>query len=718
MTSENNFVCDDNDLFAIFLEEAREQIEVLDQGLVSLEHEPGNIELIQSIFRAAHTLKGSSGAMGLRQIAHLTHAMEDVLHCVREGTLEVTSEIADALLEGLDLLRAMEKDLEEGRSEVLTSEDEPAIALTLHAIATSASVEKIEQAPVIMLPTAISSACEDNGQVAVLVQFCPECQMPGIRALMVLRELEGLGTILSLEPTREALDRGEIGDRMLIADLRTQADEALIRQRIDKVAEIAWARVARGATAESVKLDAPSRNEAADDRRSAVDRRSADDRRVSGQNGVQHQHGQPQQTIRVGIDVLDRIMNLVGELVLDRTRVAQLKNELPEAHRNEEFVRSLDAVSQHLGSIVEELHEQIMKARMLPVSQLFNRFPRMVRDISHQLHKEVNFVVEGENELLDRSVIEKLVDPLTHMLRNAVDHGLETPEERERMEKPRCGTVMLTARRIEEHVLIEVTDDGPGINVQRLKEKALAMSVINQERMQSMNDQEACGLIFASGLSTAKAVSDVSGRGVGMDVVKRNIDELNGSIIVDSTPNLGTRVTIKIPLTLAIVRALIVRVGQVSMAIPLSHIEESLEQDSERLQSVKGVAMMQWRNSVVPVVHMTDALPGCGFGRQQAQARLIIVRYDNRVAALAVDDIVGHQEIVVKPLGSYLGEIPGLAGATILGNGRVALILDIGKLFDSGYLQQAMNRRPTFGADLAPAGLTPLSEQVLAAQCA
>lgn len=692
MANTDQCTIEDGELYAIFLEEAREQIENLDQGLVNLEREPHNHELIHGIFRAAHTLKGSSGAMGLRQMANLTHAMEDVLDCIREGKMTVTTTIADHLLQGLDLLRAMEKDLEEGHGEQLSSGDVPPIADTLRAIAHGdfaveppptepakpkkgrkgvATKELIPPTEVLTAKLAPALVALPDTQVGILVNFTEDCPMPAIRAIMVLRQLSTMGQALTVTPTEEEIDRGLIGHRLLIT-LQTDSTEEVLRQQISKVAEVEWARVARGATAAGMRLDLPAREDLRKDD-------ASDEKKIGGAI-------QTQQTVRVNVDVLDRIMNLVGELVLDRTRVAQLKNELPEQHQNEEFIRDLDAVSQHLGSIVEELHEQIMQARMLPVSQLFNRFPRMVRDISRQLAKEVNFIIEGENEFLDRSIIEKLVDPLTHILRNAVDHGLESPTERAALEKNPCGTVRLSAQRKEEHISIEVSDDGPGIHVDRLKEKAISSGLLNLERAQTMTDQEAYSLIFASGLSTAKQVSDVSGRGVGMDVVKRNIDAINGSILVESTPGIGTKMTIKIPLTLAIVRALIVRVGQVSMAIPLSHIEESLESSGAQLHSVRGYSVLQWRNTVVPIIHLADALPGCGEG--QSREQLIIVRYDNRVVGLAVDEIIGHQEIVVKPLGNYLGEVPGLAGATILGNGRVALILDIGKLFESGFLKQ------------------------------
>ncbi|MHB9130777.1 MAG: chemotaxis protein CheA [Armatimonadota bacterium] len=679
MSDENLFDTSDSELFNVFLEEAREQIDVLDRGLVRLEREQDNTELIQGIFRAAHTLKGSSATMGLRQMANLTHAMEDVLDKVREHALTVTADVGDMLLQGLDLLRGMQHAVEEGRGETLTGNEPIPIAVELRALATNGGkpteAKEAEQG--------VSLQALPTEQVALLVNFAEDCQMPGIRAFLVLRQLEQLGTLCFCSPSREEIDQNAISNRLLLT-VETECSEEQLRQAAMQVAEVEWVRVARGTAAAGMRIDMPSREELTQEEQidgSVGERRTT---QTQPTNGIQ-----PQQSVRVSVETLDRIMNLVGELVLDRTRVAQLKEELPEEQRNEDFIHDLDTVSQHLGTIVEELHEQVMRARMLPVSQLFSRFPRMVRDISRKLGKEVEFQVDGEDELLDRSVIEKLVDPLTHLLRNAVDHGLESPDEREDIGKPRCGTIQLTARRREEHVLIEVSDDGPGLDANRLKEKAVAAGVISAAQAQAMNEQEAYSLIFASGFSTAKQVTDVSGRGVGMDVVKKNIDSVNGSIQIDSQYGFGTTMTLKIPLTLAIIRALIVRVGQVYMAVPITMVEETIVTQRRQVHSIRGRGVVRWRDIVVPVIRLCEALPGCGISSQRDALQLVAVRYESRVACLAVDDIVGHQEIVVKPLGSFLGEIPGLAGATILGSGRVALILDISKLFDSGLLQQA-----------------------------
>jgi two-component system chemotaxis sensor kinase CheA len=498
--------------------------------------------------------------------------------------------------------------------------------------------------------------------------------MPSIRAYMAIREMEKLGEIQKTVPAREQIDAGVVGHRLLMA-VTSECPEEIIRQKLTSISEIEWVRIAHGKAGSSFTLDMPARH------------KKDQQEEVAESNQVGVGVVQQQQTVRVNVDILDNIMNLVGELVLSRTRMVQIKDDLGEAHPTDERLLDLDIVTQQLGSVVSELHAQVLQARMLPVSSLFNRYPRMIRDICRTMNKEVDFQITGENELLDRSVIEKLVDPLTHLLRNAVDHGMEMPDEREAMGKPRTGVVKLSAQRQEESVLIHISDDGPGINAEKLKEKAIAAGIVSQERAATMSQNETFSLIFASGLSTAKAVSDVSGRGVGMDVVKRNIDAINGIVMVESDQGIGTNMTLKIPLTLAILRALVVKVGQTYMAVPLSTIEETLNIKKDAVNTIRGMAMMRWREHVVPVIHLIEIMPGCGKPDELSSYPMIVVRHSDKIAALCVDGIVGHQEIVVKPLGAFVGEIPGVGGSTILGNGKVALIVDIGSLFESGLLR-------------------------------
>lgn len=691
----------DGDLLPIFLEEAREQIDSLDQGLVRLEREPGNVELIQGIFRAAHTLKGSSAAMGLTQMAELTHAMEDVLDRIRGGTLGVNTTVVDALLQGLDLLRTLEQAVEDGSME---SCDDAGFARTvdsLHAAREGRTPGMTPAGDVVLETPGSAGNTAPLGvipetQVALLVNFTSDCGMPGIRAFMIVNALDRFASVVRMIPSQDEIDQGKIAERLLLV-VESDALEDDIINAVMGVGEVCWMRSGRGMEAAGLYLHMEYRDDNDTCMLGApVDSSPAKPASMAALHEVatpsaatSGAHAPQQQTIRVSVETLDSIMNLVGELVLDRTRVMQLKEELRERYPNDNKLGELDSVSQHLESIVGELHEQIFQTRLLPVSQLFNRFPRMVRDLTHNLGKSVDFILEGESERVDRTVIERLVDPLTHILRNSVDHGMETPEVREARGKPHTGRVVLSARRQEDNVLIAVQDDGPGIDADRLRAKALERGLITPAQAENMTRQDIFGLIFVSGFSTAAVVSDVSGRGVGMDVVKRNVEGLGGSIVVDSELGQGTTVTLKIPLTLAIVRALIVRVGEVAMALPLSQVEETLSLDRQLVHLVRDGALISWRDQVVPLVPLHGAFPGCGEHAESDTYNVVAVRSEGRILCLAVDAIIGHQEIVVKPLGAFLGEVPGMAGATILGNGRVALIVDLASLSARGLLAQA-----------------------------
>ncbi len=637
---------------------------------MQLERDPENRDLVQAIFRATHTLKGSSAAMGLTAMAELLHAMEDVLSLVREGALAVTAPIIDTLLFSLDRLHVLEQGLATQQTAVLEGPETAQVVQALHALL-AAPVPLASAQP---LPPA---APLPDGCVTLRVGFTPDCQLPDIRAYMVLQALGRLGDVVYSDPTAAQIDAGEVGTPLLLTvALRTMQDEATLHQAVAKIIDVAevstlhdGAPPAPAAPPVPVAAPAPA---AAEDAPAPV----------SAPAGSQ--------TVRVNVETLDSIMNLVGEMVLDRTRVERLTEELRGARVEDETVRELDTVAHHLGAIVRDLHEQVLETRMLQVRQLFNRFPRLVRDLCHTLGKDVTLELEGENERLDRSVIEKLVDPLTHILRNSLDHGMETPAARAAAGKAPTGTVRLTARRSEGYILIQVQDDGPGINLARVTEKARAAGLVSAETLAGMSRQEQLGLIFASGLSTAQAVSDVSGRGVGMDVVKRNIEALSGAILVQSEAGRGTTMTLKIPLTLAIVRALLVRVGQVSLAIPLAFVEETMRVPRQSLHSVRGCGLLQWRDRVVPVVPLGHIFPGCGTASTRSMLHLVAIGYMNQLICLAVDGITGHQEIVVKSLGGYLGKIPGLAGATILGNGHVALIADVGNLFEQQLIADAL----------------------------
>lgn len=393
------------------------------------------------------------------------------------------------------------------------------------------------------------------------------------------------------------------------------------------------------------------------------------------------------QTVRVDVARLDTLLNLVGELVIDRTRIAQLGREFEARFHHDELIDSLLETAGHIGRITDELQEHIMKARMLPIEQVFNRFPRMVRDLAQKFGKEVRLIMEGQETELDRSVIEIISDPLIHMLRNSVDHGIEPPDEREAKGKPRQGTIRLSARHEENYILIEIEDDGKGIDPSKLRQVAVQKGVLSQEAAERLSDREAINLIFTPGFSTAQQITEVSGRGVGMDIVRSNIQRVGGIVEVDSVPGKGTRFSIRLPLTLAIIRALLVSIAEQVYALPLSSVLETLKVHPEQIQFVAGQPAIVLRGRTLPLISLKAHFYGSIWKEDLTQSSqpmfIVVVGLGEKQLGLVVSRLIGEQEIVIKSLSRHLGDISGFSGATILGDGKVALIVEIAELFQN-----------------------------------
>ncbi len=513
----------------------------------------------------------------------------------------------------------------------------------------------------------------------VMVRLSADCQMRSIRAHLVLNALESIGRVLRTDPPREEIAAGRLGQEFRVVLAYDGENEAITRV-LASVSEVEHVEVAsdpRVADVGPAGRGKPAREVAAMARRA-------------------------DQTVRVNVARLDALMNLVGELVIDRTRVSQLGMDLEARCGSTELVQHLREAALHMGRIVGDLQEEVMKARMLPIAQLFQRFPRMVRDLARKMGKEAELILEGEETELDRSVIEEMVDPLTHLLRNAVDHGAEDPEQRERSGKPRTARIILSARQLENHIVIEVTDDGAGIDVERLKESAVRKGVLSPSAAAVLPRDEALQLAFAPGLSTAGAVSDVSGRGVGMDVVKSNVSRLHGSVRIRTRAGVGTTMAVSLPLTLAISQSLLVTVGGATAAIPLVYVVETARVPREELSTIQGRLVMPFRGRVLPLVALSEVLQekravsglksrntSPGSIRDRSLIRIVVTRSGDQEIGLIVDTLVGEQEVVLKPLGAVLGDTIGISGATILGNGTVALVLDVASLIDRGGVRAA-----------------------------
>lgn len=669
----------------VFIDELEEKIQVINDGLLALERDEGNPDIIQEIFRAAHTVKGSSGIMGYQGMASLTHEMENLFDKIRHGEIHVTSPMINVLFEALDTLKDL-KDEVTGEGPVVD---------------TTRVVEKIkafvqgngqgEQAvPQGIQPTAPIAESTPNrrwieiGEVEeivireaelrgfqcfrVAIDIDRDCQMKNVRAFLVFETLQQNGDILKSEPSAEDIQDGkyDIGFQVLLI---TKEDADRIKNLMLTISEV---------TAAEVQPVVLQQGEAYAEK---TDTKIVETAPTARENGTAKQQEAADKksvkTVRVDVTKLDNLMNLVGELVIDRTRLNRFAEIFESRFGSDDLVEAINEISNHLGQVTGDLQEQIMKARMLPVAQLFNRFPRMVRDTAQKLNKEIDFVVEGKETELDRNVIEVIGDPLIHLIRNSIDHGIETPEERLAAGKPAIGTLLLKASYAESHIVITVQDDGRGIDANKIRNKAVEMGFVDRETAERMSDREALQLIFKAGLSTKNnEVSDLSGRGVGMDVVNTAIEQINGTVELDTKLGVGTTITIRLPLTLAIIRALMITLGKQVYAFPLTNVSETIRITDKDIRRIGNNEVIVVRDRILPLARLGQMFncPDCA---EDNKMFVVILGSGDKRIAVVVDKLLGEQEIVIKSLGDYLGQVHGLSGACILGDGKVALIVDV-----------------------------------------
>ena len=662
----------------VFLQEAEEQLQLLDEDIIRLEKEAHNADLLQEIFRAAHTLKGSSGMLGFTRMAELTHHMEDVLDKVRKGLLGVTPELVDALLESLDGLKSLTASLGSGGEDAV---DVSRAVTALRAIAGVEAAGGASQAartpiePAVLRDAAalarIDEAVAAGGQCFVVrATLSPDAAWGAVRCFQIYTELATRGEVVASDPTIDAIQAEQCGDVLQAVVVTAQGAEELRAavQAIDDVqsAEIGtWADAAAQAAAD---IDEASASQPAASAAPVGDRAAAE----AGAARIE-----ATQTIRMDVDRLDALMNLVGELVIDRTRINQITKVLQARYRGDEVVQSLEQIAAHIGKMVEDLNDGMMQARMVPIGTLFSKFPRLVRDLARSTGKHADLITEGEDTEIDRAVIEKIKDPLIHLLRNAVDHGIEPPEVRAAAGKPEAGTIRLVARHDQGRILITLTDDGGGIDANAVKRTAVRRGIVTADAAERMSEHEALELIFAAGLSTAVATTDISGRGVGMDVVRSSIGALNGVVSVETRAGAGTTFTLHLPLTLATFRGLLVESAKAVYAIPLSYVQETGRLEPSLVETIVDREVVNLRGTLMPLFRLSVISAEGPSGREDF---MVVVRIGDRPAALAVDRLMEQQEVVVKSLGSTIGRARGVAGASILGDGEVALILDVATL--------------------------------------
>jgi len=661
----------------VFLDEAEEQFQQLDEALIQLEQRPDDPGLLNTIFRASHTLKGASASMGFNRMATLTHRMESVLDSLRQGKLAISREIINILLTSLDKLRALKDSITAGNGdegevgdvvahlEAVLEEPTP-LSRRREANGDTMCLDDIEQN--------VIRAAQVKGFQAyeIRVELEAGCQMKSARAYLVLNNLKDLGEVIKSVPHTQDLEAEKFDNNFTLAFV-SREDADTLANVVKSISEI------KSVTVRPVILE--------EDRMALATAMPAPGQAQPGEENSVRLEGKTEerrfnQTVRVDVQRLENLMNLVGELVIDRTRLAEVGNVLKNSLGNEEILGTLEEVSLHISHITTDLQEEIMKVRMFPIDQVFNRFPRMVRDLAQKAGKEVDFIVEGRETELDRTVIEEIGDPLIHLLRNAIDHGIEKPDVRLRQGKARHGTVRLKAFYQENQIVITVEDDGAGMDSEKIKTAAVSRGLISPEVAARLNSRDALNLIFLPGFSTSEEITDVSGRGVGMDIVHNHIEKINGSIDIRSIPGQGTCFTVKLPLTLAINRSLLVNVGRRVLAFPLANVVEIINVHPSQIQHIQRQEVVVSRGRVLPLVSLRQAL---GLEKDATPAEsyaVVIVGLAEKQVGFIVDNLIGEQEIVIKSLGNYIGKVQGIAGATILGDGSVALILDIRSLIN------------------------------------
>jgi two-component system chemotaxis sensor kinase CheA len=636
---------------ALFVAESRENHENLVNNLLVLE-KGSDYNAIDEIFRSIHTLKGASASMGFSNMERLCHKMEDVLHLIRNGSAEMSQDLGNILLACTDLIEEMLDEIETGGDSSSKNPDEQVQALNLW-------LERHRGKEPVNAPSPPADSPATGGAGATVpevigpeytmrIVVSPECAMKDVRALLAIQNLDALGTILSMVPSREAIDEGKF-DGTVELRIASDAGEEALRTAASgtEIAEVEIAPAARSVPAVVKSEEAGGKAAEGDKKQVAAPEKA---REVKN--------------LRVDISQLDHIMNLVEDLVINRGRLKQI------AEQNK--IKEMDEAISMVERSVDDLQNLMMAIRMIPLSHIFNRLPRVVRDVAQHDNKEVEFVMEGGETELDRSVMDGLNDPLLHLIRNAVNHGIELPDAREKAGKPRKGLVKLSAHRDRDNVIIELTDDGAGINIEKVRKKAVEKELITQEAAKALTEDEAIDLLFRPGFSTADTITDISGRGVGLDVVRRSIEALKGTIKVETAPGKGSRFELLLPPTMAIVDVMIVRINGKRLAIPVSSIVEVANFRRDAIHRIgKGEAIVL-REEVLQILWLNDMVGG-----SERVEILIVVQYQKRKCCIPVDAVEGQQEVVVKPLSSFIGTTRGITGVTILGDGEVVPVLDV-----------------------------------------
>ncbi len=639
-----------------FLIEAFEMNEQLDQDLVELEHNPEDLDLLNRIFRVAHTIKGSSSFLNLNILTHLTHNMEDVLNRARKGEIKITPDIMDVVLRSIDLMKTLLVTIRDTGSDTNNGkENEIEEAVKQLQAITSQNLEGAKEGT--------KEAPKKESQEEAKKENIKENQEN--KAKSPTAKDFASDNPLADEPD---LDYTNMSAEEVEAEIERLLNK---RQEADKERRAQKKQEAKPKQEVAPKTETPKVPKTETKAKAKADT----EENKAPSIGVE-------QTVRVDVRRLDHLMNLIGELVLGKNRLIRIYGDVEERYDGEKFLEELNQVVSSISAVTTDLQLAVMKTRMQPVGKVFNKFPRMVRDLSRELGKSIELIIEGEETELDKSIVEEIGDPLIHIIRNSCDHGIEPLEERRRLNKPETGKVQLSAYNEGNHIVIKISDDGKGLDPVMLKEKAIEKGVISERDAEGMSDREAFNLIFKPGFSTAKVVSNVSGRGVGMDVVKTNIEKLNGIIEIDSEVGVGTTQKLKIPLTLAIIQALLVGVQEEYYAIPLSSVLETVRISQDEIYTVDGKSVLRLRDEVLSLVRLSDIFKVDAILESNSDVYVVIIGLADQKIGVIVDYLIGQEEVVIKSLGYYLKNTRGIAGATVRGDGKITLIVDVGAMMD------------------------------------
>jgi len=679
---------------SMFIEESKEHLQSLNEQLLILEKEPDNNETINEIFRAAHSLKGMSGTMGYKKMQRLTHEMEDVFSEIRNGKVQVNAGLVDLLFQCLDELGKYLDNIiatsDEGSEsneqlpELLNAfvknagaapAEKPAVTASATAVAVQEAVKSEEKFRELKIAEhekkAIEKAYELGKNVfGLTVHISENCILKAARAFLVFKTLEEYGDVIKSSPEVQEIEDERFDFDFSIFFVTTESEEKIKKvvlnvseiQKVD-IGVIENTKSESSSVTEEVKAETAAKND------TGAAKTSAKQSTVTTKQVVK-------QSVRVDVEKLDNLMNSVSELIIAKNGLAAISSTEIELQNKAEFNEQIE----YLERITTELHQSVMKVRMVPIESVVNKFPRMIRDLSKKLDKKMELHMTGEDTELDRTVVDQIGDPLQHLLRNSADHGLENNAARIAAGKPEVGSIFLNAYQEGNNVVIEVGDDGAGINIEKVKNKAIEKGMITEEQAETLTDKEAVDLLFKPGFSTADKISDVSGRGVGLDVVKTNIEALGGDIEARTKQGEGSSFIIRLPLTLAIIQALMVELGTEKYAIPLGCIQTIEDIAVSDIMYVQSKQVINLRGTVIPLIDLDDMLDVQKPEGNPENITVVIVRKGDRLAGLIVDNLIGQLEIVIKSIGKYINNSKMISGATILGDGEIALILDVNSM--------------------------------------